>query len=1361
MNPPKKFLNVVSAVAAALLLTTIAQAQVTLTDIGATAPTPGDNDVSQLAFGDIAPDGLNYYWNNASLPGQSFTTGSNPDGYVLTSLALQTSGNGGGSQLISQTFTLRIYQLSGTGNTNATLLNTYTATSQLFTENDWMQWTGLGASLAPNTTYAYSFGGSSGWERLSAVTGDTYTGGQATLIPTAGGNVTHSTIAGWDATFNVGLILPGPPITNPPLETPAYGSGGILAGTSVMLTASAAGSTPMYYYWQTDGGTGGTLTNIPGATDPNLVLDTTGFALGAYQYDFVASNSLGTVESSPVTITIAPVAMVDIGTNPPTLGPDDISQLLNTAQDDDGVNYYTDNGAGHGLWSGQSFTTGSNANGYLLQTLAWKSAGNGSSFGNWQPYDLYFYSISADGTTATLIANYQGYGGGVENDWFQWQGLSVPLAPNTLYGYTFGRAADGPTSSTGWEHMGTQGGNPYPGGQIMNIANSNTNGGPVTYGPTGNSDATFSLGIVVSQKPSASTPLYTPKITPIYAGTPVTLTEVAVGTPTLTYQWLSDNGSGGALVPVNGATAPTLALNTSSFTANNYKYAVIVNNDFGSSTSAPVTLNFVGASAPIIVTDISPAPANQGYVGQTLMFSVTYTGTLPISYQWYVDKGSGPQQISAASNPSAISNILVLPNIQPSDAGTYSVTAQNSLGSTPSSTSTLTVLTSPAPPAAGTLGALVLSENPVAYWRLNEMSDPSTGVVPAYDASGHNFDGVYGQYAYNGFNGYQGPQPPAFPGFEADNTALYTLIGNTNSWVNVPPLNLDTNAVTISMWINPGGPVAASTGLLMNRNGTDAAGLCFGTATNASGMAELGYTWNTNSAATYSFNSGLYAPLYQWSYVAVVVQTNQATLYLFYIDINNGSTNLYSAVNPIAHSPEAFSGGTTTIGTDPGNIVSRIFNGSIDDVAVFNSAMTSDQILAQFSKGAGVGPVAASIGGQPQSTATYAGSTVKLTATGINGTSPFIYQWTRNSQNLSDGGNVSGSKSPSLIITSAVSTNSGTYQLLVMNSVGTTLSSNATVTIINPVPNSYESQVLAYNPFAFWKLNETSDPSVGGVAAYDYVGGHTGTYQTGAQNGFNGIVGPESPTFPGFPASYTALATASNVLSSYVTASAGSLIATNLTYAMWIKPSGPVATFTGLLMDRGGAGEGLGFGGTVDGTGMSEIGYTWNQNNGNTYSFNSNLFPPANQWSFVAMVIEPTKATLYLMNSSGGIQSATNAIPQDSETFANAWHIGDDAQDATGARTFPGSISDVSVYLSALSNSQVTALYNAGLGIVTPPSVTLHIVPNGAGSMTLTWSQGTLLQSTSISGPWTANPATSPYTVGETNSMMFYKVQVQ
>lgn len=1340
---------------AMLLWGAAGQAQV-LSDIGATAPTPGANDIAQLLSGTANPPSLNYYWDEGhqhsagpGFSGQSFTTGSNSLGYNLNSLAILTAGGGGNTPTRSQSFTLCIYSLSGTGYTNATLLQTYTATSQLVSEGDWMQWTGLQFHLQPNTVYAYGFGISpsspENWEELSSVGGWPYTGGQACDIVNAGGKVTYPNSANtYDATFDIGLALPpNSPVASTPVESPSYANLAIVAGTAVTLTASASGSTPISFQWQTDGGSGGSLTNIPGAVSSNLVVNTTGWASGTYQYDFVATNAAGSSTSAVAEIVIAPLVMVDIGPNTPTPGTNDIAQLLNTAQNDDGFNYYTDDGAGHGAWAGQSFTTGSNPFGYVVNSLTWKSAGNGSSFGNYQLYDLYFYTLSGTGlTNATQIASYQFYGGGVQNDWFEIVGLNVPLLPNTAYAYTFGRDS----TATGWEHIGDQGGQPYAGGQLLTIGN--TNGGMVTYGQTGDSSATFDLGLSISQRPLTSAPTYNPNVNPIYAGTTITLSEAAVGGLPLSYQWFTDGGSGGAESIIPGATATNLVVNTTSFAPGNYNYQVVVTNSHGVSTSAVIALDIVAASQPILMTDIAATPGNEGYVGQTLQFDATFTGTLPIAYQWYVDTGSGPTPIPASSNPTATNNVLVLNNLQRANAGTYSVQAQNSVGGPVSSSMlTLTVLPDLAPPPAGSYGAMVLSENPVAFWPLTETNDPSTGILPAYDASGHNLDGLYGQYTGNGFDGVAGPQAPTFPGFATNNTALLTTFDQTNSWVNLPPLNLDTNAVTIAMWINPSiGGVSPFSGLLFNRNGNDAAGFGFGGTVNSSTeVAELGYTWNTNSSGTWGFNSGLYPVPGIWNFVALVVQSNQATIYLYYIDPNTGQPDLYSAVNPIPHGPEQFSGGASWLGDDEAAL-NRVFNGSISSAAVFNSALSIDQILALFGKGAGISEVAPTISGQPQSIGAYAGSTVHFTATGVNGSSPLAYYWSCNGTNLVNGGNISGALTSSLTISNVSAGNIGTYQLLVSNVVGTVLSSNATLLVVTPVPGSYESTVLADAPYAFWPLQETNNPALGGVLAYDFVRGLNGVYQISAENEYNGVVGPP---FAGFPTNDSALETFEGTANSYVSASAGTLATNHLTYAMWIYPNGPVQNWAGLLMDRGGAGEGFGFGGAVNDVGMSELGYTWNQNS--SWSWDSFLFPPTNEWSFVAMVIEPSQAVIYLFNSSG-VESATNAIAQDSEEFGVAWHIGDDAQDGSGGRTFPGSIAYVSVYFSALSANQLTSLYQSGLD-------SLSVVSSGPQTLTLTWPQGTLLQATRPTGPWVPTVATSPYTVSTTNAQMFFKVK--
>ena len=262
---------------AAVLLTAAAQAQVAMTDIGATAPTPGANDISQFNTGGGNPPGLNYYWDNgANNPtssgyiSQSFTTLGNAQGYTLTSLAIKTAGAGGGnppSIPIIYGFVSTCFRAPALPTRPWSTAILRSASCRL--KGDWIQWTGLRVSLMPNTNYAYGFGRSPGspgdWEELDTSSSNPYSGGAVCEIIDAGGKVKYSSSSSYDATFDLGLSLPAAPIASPPLESPSYANLGVLAGTTVTLTASAAGSTPISYQWQTDGGSGGTLTNVPGA----------------------------------------------------------------------------------------------------------------------------------------------------------------------------------------------------------------------------------------------------------------------------------------------------------------------------------------------------------------------------------------------------------------------------------------------------------------------------------------------------------------------------------------------------------------------------------------------------------------------------------------------------------------------------------------------------------------------------------------------------------------------------------------------------------------------------------------------------------------------------------------------------------------------------------------------------------------------------------------------------------------------------------------------------------------------------------------------------------------------------------------
>ena len=199
----------------------------TLLDIGAAAPDPGINDISQLSTSgnQTSPDGLNYYTDNNSPAGQTFTTGTNA--MKLVSVAIKTaglnSGGGYGTPTSTPTYYLRIYSVSsGT----ATLLITFSAPNPGFSDGDWLQWSGLNVSLAANQTYAFTFGRkpSGGGYAALAVATNAYAGGEIVLSSTSGGTVTTGNSHSFDAVFDLGLQPAAASIpASMPLPVPTYG----------------------------------------------------------------------------------------------------------------------------------------------------------------------------------------------------------------------------------------------------------------------------------------------------------------------------------------------------------------------------------------------------------------------------------------------------------------------------------------------------------------------------------------------------------------------------------------------------------------------------------------------------------------------------------------------------------------------------------------------------------------------------------------------------------------------------------------------------------------------------------------------------------------------------------------------------------------------------------------------------------------------------------------------------------------------------------------------------------------------------------------------------------------------------------
>jgi len=305
-----------------------------LTDLGASSPVPGANDQSQLSTTDnqTGPDGLNYYTDNQSVhnagePGQVFTTGGNAAGYVVTSVALKTSGLGNDSGIgTAQPYYLHLYFVA---DGVVVPIETNTSASITFSDGDWLQWTGLSVPLAPHATYAWSFGKASttsSYEALAVASGNMYTGGQIGLFYPGGGPVTYGSSGVFDAVFDVGLatnvnsLRAGTPVVTPAV-TNYYGG-------PITLTAAAAGAPPLYFQWQM-GGSSGVLTNLPNATNTSLTLAPPG--TNTFRFDFVVTNTSGSVTSSVVAVTTVPPVLVTVAVAQPmfTMAPERLG--VNTA----------------------------------------------------------------------------------------------------------------------------------------------------------------------------------------------------------------------------------------------------------------------------------------------------------------------------------------------------------------------------------------------------------------------------------------------------------------------------------------------------------------------------------------------------------------------------------------------------------------------------------------------------------------------------------------------------------------------------------------------------------------------------------------------------------------------------------------------------------------------------------------------------------------------------------------------------------------------------------------------------------------------------------------------------------------------
>ena len=151
-----------------------------------------------------------------------------------------------------------------------------------------------------------------------------------------------------------------------------------------------------------------------------------------------------------------------------------------------------------------------------------------------------------------------------------------------------------------------------------------------------------------------------------------------------------------------------------------------------------------------------------------------------------------------------------------------------------------------------------------------------------------------------------------------------------NDLISIPAMNINFSEITIMAWVN-GDYTDPYTGIIQSGDAPQPIGIGYRDTT-----GQLTYIWNNDSQATYDFESNLTIPVRNWSFVALSLNASRAILYM------SNSSGLFNATNSIAHEVQ-YSGTELRIAHD--NCCSgRYFNGSIDDVLIYNRSLSGNEI---------------------------------------------------------------------------------------------------------------------------------------------------------------------------------------------------------------------------------------------------------------------------------------------------------------------------------------------------------------------------------------------------------------------------------
>jgi len=592
------------------------------------------------------------------------------------------------------------------------------------------------------------------------------------------------------------------------------------------------------------------------------------------------------------------------------------------------------------------------------------------------------------------------------------------------------------------------------------------------------------------------------------------------------------SGQGSSLTltgAAGGNTASTLTTTAASRSVN-AGIGVAYNTFTGVLTSGTLTINAsangsgftcVNGFQLLLTTNAPPLIASQPVsqtvpVGGTAGFSVSATGSAPLSYQWQTNGGSGWGNLANGGQISgATSSLLTITNATVNWALAYQVIVTNNYGAVTSTpVATLTETAVPTPVAipnfsfeAQTVTAGSYAVETPTSW---SVTGPSAGVVALVrPASGDNRFASYPPPGLNGNNYCQ-----VYSTGAGDNATVYQDLGSANKYQAGTTYTLtayfgrEAGAAPNSQLVLYNSALAAVasisiTGSALTQNAFTAESVTYTATGSEGGNGDIVVGFNTTGAgASTSFDFDNVSLTAVTPAVPPSI-TNEPVSQV----VSPGSTVTLtvgaSGSSPLSYQWKA---GAVGSGTYSNLVNGSIFSGATSNVLTIPNATTNQAadyvvvVTNLYGAVTSTPPATLSvvylpvITTQPVSLTNFI-ATVNSFSVGAVGSAPLIYQWQAGSggsfTNLVNGSVITGATSNLLTILNSTAGWALNYRVIITNANGAVTSSVASLTLTNFAQTSiaignysFEAQTVADGSYSVvtptsWSV---SGPSAGVVA---------------------------------------------------------------------------------------------------------------------------------------------------------------------------------------------------------------------------------------------------------------------------------------